>query len=102
MLLLMLYYYLFINMNFIQDLARSLAMNCLIFNCSDDLDFISMGKFFSGVAASGSWACFDEFNRLEVSTDLIDISFFYTSLAIYSDYCQTIFPALEHPWDMNN
>lgn len=50
-----------------QDLARSLAINCLVFNCSDDLDYISMGQFFSGIAASGSWACFDEFNRLEVS-----------------------------------
>ncbi|OHT14597.1 Dynein heavy chain family protein [Tritrichomonas foetus] len=50
----------------VRDCAKALGRACVVYNCSEEVTPEQMSQFFSGLASSGSWSCFDEFNRINI------------------------------------
>lgn len=50
----------------VKDLAKALGRLCVVFNCSEQITVRMMEKLFMGLCATDSWACLDEFNRINI------------------------------------
>ncbi|EAY14826.1 Dynein heavy chain family protein [Trichomonas vaginalis G3] len=50
----------------VRDCAKALGRACVVYNCSEEVTPEQMSQFFAGLASSGSWSCFDEFNRINI------------------------------------
>ncbi|OHT09102.1 Dynein heavy chain family protein [Tritrichomonas foetus] len=50
----------------VRDCAKALGRSCVVYNCSEEVTPEQMSQFFAGLSSSGSWSCFDEFNRINI------------------------------------
>lgn len=66
-----------------KDLAKAIALLCIVTNCGEGMDFLAVGTILSGLSQCGAWGCFDEFNRIDISV-----------LSVISTQLQTIRSAL--------
>jgi dynein heavy chain len=55
----------------VKDLGKNLAFFVLVQNCDNLMTPESLSKIFAGLASSGAWGCFDEFNR--ISLDVLSV-----------------------------
>ncbi len=50
----------------VKDLSKACAIQCIVFNCSEQMEIKIMARLFSGLIQQGAWSCLDEFNRIDI------------------------------------
>eukprot|EP00727_Mastigamoeba_balamuthi_P014495 m51a1_g9670 putative dynein heavy chain axonemal (5182) ;mRNA; r:1243469-1265072 len=80
----------------VKDLGKALAKYVLVHNCSDKVDVHSMGRALAGLVQTGSWSCFDEFNRIDTNVlSVVAIQISAVLNAISAGKRRFIFPMFE-------
>jgi len=77
-----------------KDLGRALGIIVYVFNCSPQMNSGVMANIFKGLACSGSWGCFDEFNRIPIETLSVVATQFRSVLVGIRNY--PIYPAVHY------
>lgn len=66
----------------IKDLAKLFGILCVVFNCSDQMNYNVISNFFKGLSQAGVWGNFDELNRVNIDV-----------LSVFSQQVSCIFDA---------
>ena len=75
----------------VKDLGKHMGRFVFVFNCSEGLDVKSLRTMFEGFCRTGSWSCFDEFNRIEI--EVLSVVAIYIKTIL--DACSMIPPGTE-------
>ena len=51
----------------VKDFGKSLGIMVFVINCSDEMTSLDFAKYLKGGCQAGIWACYDEFNRIDLS-----------------------------------
>eukprot|EP00929_Paragymnodinium_shiwhaense_P077081 TRINITY_DN3967_c0_g2_i2.p1 TRINITY_DN3967_c0_g2~~TRINITY_DN3967_c0_g2_i2.p1 ORF type:complete len:4576 (+),score=1729.31 TRINITY_DN3967_c0_g2_i2:93-13820(+) len=71
-----------------KDLSRALGLQIVVFNCSDQMTYQVMQQIFMGIAQTGCWGCFDEFNRISIEVLSVVSTQYKTILDAIRTACQ--------------
>ncbi|EFJ51360.1 dynein heavy chain, partial [Volvox carteri f. nagariensis] len=50
----------------VKELAKCLGKQCVVFNTTEQLESGHLTRLLMGIISTGAWACFDEFNRMDM------------------------------------